>query len=608
MSAKNIHTREFHTRWISDGIGEDYKAWSIVAERDSISRVYIESPTGTGKTTFILEQLFPYAAQQNRHILYLSNRNILSEQTKYTFVTSKLPASERTAPPLQDIQTIMYPATYPNQDYPPPTVTFLNYQSIFALTKNMYPYSPPHPCHLNTIPSFLPSLYYSVKSSSPICSPTYILPIYNPFYYVILDEAHFFVEDALFNPLTQMLLERIITRFYYSTLIFMSATMEETIEPLLNSLKRYRPPNQVTQAPFYDIYFNHDVFYHNSYCEANYRLSFFYKYEEIISRIMDGPDDEKWLIFVSSKQEGQGLAKQIQAIGRTAAFLSTEKKESKQWKTLVEESRFKETVLIATTVLDNGANITDSSVKHVVLPFCDRTCFLQMLGRRRTTGAETLQVYARYPTIQTLNSQLRLMQQLRTAMDPLLKNINEIPFDTMTHLLQNYWLKRDPNINSLFYIDSQRRLVPNWLAYDKICHLKEFYSDLKEHSTNPLYYQRIVQSWLGLDTTNQPDFLSVHNYSSLDALITDYLNQPIAQDAQKQFYQDFLHHYKIQCHEQFRDNPSQRKQALNIRKGKTQRKATINRSLTALGLPYRLDKQNNYWILRQYEPTASSQD
>lgn len=54
MSAKNIHTHEFHTRWISDGIGEDYKAWSIIEERDSISRVYIESPTGTGKTTCLL--------------------------------------------------------------------------------------------------------------------------------------------------------------------------------------------------------------------------------------------------------------------------------------------------------------------------------------------------------------------------------------------------------------------------------------------------------------------------------------------------------------------------------------------------------------------------
>lgn len=39
--------------------------------------------------------------------------------------------------------------------------------------------------------------------------------------------------------------------------------------------------------------------------------------------------------------------------------------------------------------------------------------------------------------------------------------------------------------------------------------------------------------------------------------------------------------------------------ALSFRKGKTQRKATINRSLNFLGLPYKLDKKNNCWILHK---------
>jgi hypothetical protein len=49
-------------------------------------------------------------------------------------------------------------------------------------------------------------------------------------------------------------------------------------------------------------------------------------------------------------------------------------------------------------------------------------------------------------------------------------------------------------------------------------------------------------------------------------------------------------------------NPKEKekyKAALAIRKGNTQRKATINRSLNFLELPYKLDKKNNCWILHK---------
>ena len=42
--------------------------------------VVINSPTGSGKTTFILSALLPRAIRAGKHSLYLCNRKILNEQ------------------------------------------------------------------------------------------------------------------------------------------------------------------------------------------------------------------------------------------------------------------------------------------------------------------------------------------------------------------------------------------------------------------------------------------------------------------------------------------------------------------------------------------------
>ena len=44
--------------------------------------IFIESQTGTGKTTFVLDVLVPYAMEKGREVLFLSNRFLLKEQIK----------------------------------------------------------------------------------------------------------------------------------------------------------------------------------------------------------------------------------------------------------------------------------------------------------------------------------------------------------------------------------------------------------------------------------------------------------------------------------------------------------------------------------------------
>lgn len=61
-------------RWVADVIGEDYKTWSK-------GHYAIDAGTGTGKTTFVLEQLLPWVRMRRKaggkKILYLCNRTSL---------------------------------------------------------------------------------------------------------------------------------------------------------------------------------------------------------------------------------------------------------------------------------------------------------------------------------------------------------------------------------------------------------------------------------------------------------------------------------------------------------------------------------------------------
>ena len=74
-------------KWVSERIGEEYKKW------ESGSMVFIASPTGSGKTQFILKTLLPYFSKENKKILYLVNRRILKKQMEEDI--SKLPDEQR---------------------------------------------------------------------------------------------------------------------------------------------------------------------------------------------------------------------------------------------------------------------------------------------------------------------------------------------------------------------------------------------------------------------------------------------------------------------------------------------------------------------------------
>lgn len=114
--------------------------------------------------------------------------------------------------------------------------------------------------------------------------------------------------------------------------------------------------------------------------------------------------DNKMVIFVESKLYGEKLEKAFKDTGGASAiFINAKNKNDKNNKDedetakqafnkIVETERFEQDVLITTAVLDNGVNIKDEKVKHLLILSFDRTQYLQMLGRVRNCEKLTLYI------------------------------------------------------------------------------------------------------------------------------------------------------------------------------------------------------------------------
>ena len=304
--------------------------------------VIISAQTGKGKNYFVTNTLREFARKCEKEILYISNRVALGYQQKKDLANA-------IGSPLKDWENR---EIFEN-------VRVLTYQKLLDC-----------------------------------CNSEEAQKLKN-YDYVVLDECHFFYSDAFFNPQTWEILNKTVELFQNAVRIYMSATLEDVIDPIRYIEGKVLEANQDVEygtssvgeyALAYDFPRNY----------SNYKVSFFSDWKQLFPKMVS--TKEKWLVFVTSKGTGKKMIADIDEYTKGSDLVTyidsdtrnSEKNEDRiLWDSLLRTGKYESKILITTSVLDNGFSIKDTDVKHIVLFTHDRTEFLQELGRFRLSDDKT---------------------------------------------------------------------------------------------------------------------------------------------------------------------------------------------------------------------------
>lgn len=216
--------------------------------------------------------------------------------------------------------------------------------------------------------------YQSVENE--ILKGTHNFDVYK---FIVCDEAHYFFSDAQFNNKTNLILNLIRNELKDKVVILMSAT------PKL--LKGYLKVDE-------SLVYNLDNDY--SYIESIYT----YKNQDVIVQMLQSlPKDEKAIYFSKSVEKAFEMSQKL----NDASFICSygNKKYSRyidkdELNNIQQNEGFECQVLCSTTALDNGINIIDEQVKHIIIDVLDIDTVIQCVGRKRVVyTTERVKLYLR---------------------------------------------------------------------------------------------------------------------------------------------------------------------------------------------------------------------
>lgn len=307
--------------------------------------VFISAPTGQGKNYFIEQTLIPYVRNLNHQykaefkVLILSNRLALKEQiTRHLDEESSLENGEG--------------KIYSKDDY----VDVMTYQSVI----NSY--------------STLRNIQIGGNEKSR-------------YLFVVCDEAHFFTSDAMFNPNTGAILEIITGLFDDAIRIYMSATPYECLKYII----QYEKWNKENDFRMIFYHFKRDY----SFLDINTYSDIRELYPEIINSVID--QRKKWIIFIDDIEKCKKIKQELEKTGKELNKplknemrkneiiydVNTDSKKDPIYQRIVAEEKLgmNTSILISTSVLDNGINLND--IDCIVVSDMEKSKCLQMIGRAR---------------------------------------------------------------------------------------------------------------------------------------------------------------------------------------------------------------------------------
>lgn len=425
-------------KWVSDAIGQKYMTWK------NGDIVVIKAQTGTGKSFFIKNILVGYAKSRGQRILLLCNRVDLKRQFKIDLMrynNNPIPMTkDKDGKEIVDLEIIDKTIEIGN-------VTIKSYQKFNEDLLDMQ--------YLN-------------------------IPIDINYGYIICDESHWMIQDASFAA-TRKATEWLLANESPDMIkIFMSATIEELLEPFklaVSSEEQFHFYSTEEDYSYLDIkYFNNNT--------------------DIITTINNDTSEDKWVVFVTNKDIGAEFKKKI----NDSELVVSGSKNDTRAKIVATES-FDCKCLIATKVLDNGVNLSDERIKHMVIFAWDKTTFIQELGRKRLNISKEVEMFNLYIYTRTKKS-------FTTKINSLKKNrYSQIElFETDPNKFNRKFNNELGKLDSqLFYKEKDEdKFIINLLGKKRLKNDIEFFELMKstfELTKDKFTFIREQLSWVGLENT-----------------------------------------------------------------------------------------------------------
>lgn len=290
------------------------------------------------------------------------------------------------------------------------------------------------------------------------------------FDYIICDEAHYFFTDASFNRTTDLSFEWIVSN--NACKILMTATAW--------SLKKYFKEYNISLNYTYELETDY------SYIK---KIICFKKSETIEGIIENIPQDEKILFFSGCKRALE-ISKKYKGAFICSQWNDKYKKymDEEELKNITQNSSFNNHLLCTTTALDNGVNIIDKDVKHIILDVVDRDTFIQCLGRKRIIENEKITLYFADVSNKRINGfRTKIVNSLNEA-DSLIKH-GDIKYTDF-----NYKRVTDKRIIDDIVIDGKIHKQVNKCMYAKFKNDLVLYSALSDKKLNSINKGRVFQS------------------------------------------------------------------------------------------------------------------
>ena len=453
-------------QFVSSVIGDDYETW----ERGR--KVLITAPTGSGKTTFVFEKLLKRVVREKEIMLYLVNRKVLKEQLKHD---------------LKKYDKEYKVNGMPGQQHR--NIIFMTYQQLEEAIRKDEVY---------------PRLYN--------CK------------YIVCDEAHYFIADSTFNTNTYLSYEFVTKRFTSAITVFISATLDSMAEfmPEIESIQRNKTFYGDMKTDGYSNELVSRLFWKDTsvytlpkdYSYLNIHV--FQTFDEMIKQIMES-EEEYWLIFYNNILEGNKLVNKLNELGIDAVFVDADFENDEiaygEVKHIVERGEIKSRVVCATSLLDNGISLKQSSLRNMVIIAENEIEFIQMLGRKRRDD-KNVEVYLFMGSGEEFNQRLFQLRKCKEQMEEASKLISSMKYaelmegilssDEMYNAVKRFlFFRNEQTVYVLGNPDSYLKIQLNPFAQYSIANQCIFYEQqLEAMKKNPSAYLDTQLKWLDIPEEN----------------------------------------------------------------------------------------------------------